>query len=87
MSTPAQTTFVSASTSYGALDSYIPVGGTGTVLVDLGSMAPNATATVTVVVKVRIRSTGSIVGQAIASSGSIDPVTANSTALRTVPIS
>jgi uncharacterized protein len=62
---PASLTFVSATTSQGSLVTP-PVGSTGTVTANLGTIAPGATATVTVTAKTT--SAGTVTNSATASS-------------------
>jgi len=70
-------TFVSATTSQGILVTP-PVGSTGTVTANLGTIAPNGTATVTVTVKTT--SAGTITNSASVTSDEGDSNTANNTA-------
>jgi uncharacterized repeat protein (TIGR01451 family) len=62
---PASETFVSATTSQGSLVTP-PVGSTGTVTANLGTIAPGATATVTITAKTT--SAGAVTNSAVASS-------------------
>src|SRR5689334_21089897 len=80
---PASMTFVSATTSQGSLVTP-PVGSTGVVTANLGSLATGATATVTVTVK----STASVVipNSATVSGNEGDPVASNNTAGATTTV-
>jgi uncharacterized repeat protein (TIGR01451 family) len=73
---PASMTFVSATTSQGSLVTP-PVGSTGTVTANLGTIAPGATATVTITVK--STAVGTVVNSASASSNESDTNPANNT--------
>ncbi|HEY0377664.1 MAG TPA: Ig-like domain repeat protein [Pyrinomonadaceae bacterium] len=74
---PASATFVSAATSQGGLVTP-PVGSTGTVTANLGSIAPNANATVTITVKSTVA--GVITDSVTATSNESDSNTANNSA-------
>jgi uncharacterized repeat protein (TIGR01451 family) len=73
---PASMTFVSATTSQGSLVTP-PVGSTGTVTANIGTIAPGATVTVTITAKAT--SAGVITNSATASSTESDSNTANNT--------
>jgi uncharacterized protein len=74
---PASLTFVSATTSQGSLVTP-PVGSTGTVTANLGTIAPGATATVTVTAKTT--SAGTVTNSATASSNESEFNPADNTA-------
>lgn len=86
MPTPAQTVFISATTSQDVYHVYPSPGETSSVIVMVGDLAPNATATIRIVVRTKVRITGSVVGQATVTTDSEDPNTANNTATCTTPI-
>jgi uncharacterized repeat protein (TIGR01451 family) len=73
---PASMTFVSATTSQGSLVTP-PVGSTGTVTANIGSLAINATATVSVTLK--STASGIITNTATVTGNENDPVAANNT--------
>ncbi len=73
---PASMTFVSATTSQGSLVTP-PVGSTGTVTANLGTIAPNVTATVTITAK--STAVGGVTNSASATSTESDSNTANNT--------
>jgi len=73
---PASMTFVSATTSQGALITP-PVGSTGTITANIGTLAPAATATVTITAK--STAAGSVTNSASASSSESDTNPANNT--------
>ncbi|HZT58337.1 MAG TPA: DUF11 domain-containing protein, partial [Pyrinomonadaceae bacterium] len=73
---PASMTFVSATTSQGSLVTP-PVGSNGTVTANLGSLAPNATATVTITAKTT--AAGSVTNSASATSNENEFNPANNT--------
>jgi uncharacterized repeat protein (TIGR01451 family) len=75
---PADVTFQSVTTLGTAITP--SVGSTGTVWIDLGDVAPGATAQVTLVVKVNARGGSSISNTVSISSNTDDPVASNDTA-------
>jgi uncharacterized repeat protein (TIGR01451 family) len=80
---PPATTFVSATTTQGALVTP-PVGSGGIVTANIGSLAVNGTATVTVVVKTS--QNGTITNTAQAGGNEDDPNTLNNTATQTTTV-
>ena len=83
---PAQTQFVSATTSQGSC-STPPVGATGTMICTLGSLASGATATLTLTVVPTVRKDFvSDTASASVDASTTDPVAANNTATATAQI-
>lgn len=80
---PAGMTFVSATTTQGSLVTP-PVGSTGTVTANIGTLAPNATATVTVTVKAAAAGVQS--DTATVSSNEADSNTANNTSTQATTV-
>ena len=80
---PAGMTFVSATTSQGSLVTP-PVGSTGIVTANIGTMAPNATATVTVTVKGA--SAGVQVNSASVSGNETDSNSSNNSATQSTTV-
>jgi uncharacterized repeat protein (TIGR01451 family) len=80
---PASMTFVSATTSRGSLVTP-PVGSTGTVTANLGSLATGATATVTITVK--STASGLITNSATATGNESDPNASNNTSSQTMTV-
>jgi len=80
---PASMTFVSATTSQGSLVTP-PVGSTGTVTANLGTIAPGATATVTITAK--STAPGDITNSASATSNESDFDATNNTASQTTTV-
>ncbi|HYY98907.1 MAG TPA: DUF11 domain-containing protein, partial [Pyrinomonadaceae bacterium] len=80
---PAGLTFVSATTSQGGLVTP-PVGSSGIVTANLGSLAPSATATVTVTA--RGASSGVLTNAAAVTGNESDPTSANNTANQTTTV-
>jgi uncharacterized repeat protein (TIGR01451 family) len=83
--TPTGTTFVSASTTVGSCTGPA-VGGTGTVLCKVTSLAKAAKVTVTLVVKVTASSGSTINDTATVSSSAFDPNAANNSAKRATKV-
>jgi uncharacterized repeat protein (TIGR01451 family) len=82
-SLPANMTFVSATTSQGSLVTP-PVGSTGIVTANIGTLAVNATATITITVKAN--AAGSITNTATASANENEANPANNSASQTTTI-
>ena len=80
---PASMTFVSATTSQGSLVTP-PVGSTGTVTANLGTIAPNATATVTITVK--SSAAGTVTNSATATSNESEFNPADNTGSSTITV-
>src|SRR6185436_14108865 len=80
---PASMNFVSATTTQGSLVTP-PVDSTGVVTANLGTLAPNATATVTVTVKAT--QNGAVTNTATANGSETDPTPANNTATQTTTV-
>ena len=80
---PASMTFVSATTSQGSLVTP-PVGSTGTVTANLGTLAPGATATVTITAK--STSAGTVTNSATASSNESEFNPADNTGSSTITV-
>lgn len=84
---PSTTTFVKISTSTNAPCTAPAVGGTGTVICSLGSMAPGATTTIQLVVNVLSGGRASLGNTAtVSTSPSVDPVSANNSATVTTTV-
>ena len=76
---PANTTFVSATASQGSISSAPPVGGTGKVTVNLGSIAPGVKPTVTITLTVGRLAAATINNTVDVANTATDPTPANNT--------
>lgn len=80
---PASMTFVSATTSQGSLITP-PVGSTGTITANLGTIAPNATATVTITAKAT--AAGAVTNSASATMNEAEYDSSNNSASQTTTV-